>query len=166
MTPNLHIICVEDESAVLDAVLRDLRPFEDTFRLSGAGDAAEAREIIDGLDAETDRVALIFCDHIMPGERGVDLLIDLHASENPVLAHTRKVLFTGQAGHDDTITAINRAGLNHYVEKPWEAAALVALTKKLLTDYVLAAHLPVMGFMAVLETERLAEALHDDETLS
>lgn len=166
MTPSIHILCIEDEQAVLDAILRDLQPFEGQFRLDGASDAAEAREIIAALNPESARVGLIFCDHIMPGERGVDLLIDLNNSANPVLAHARKVLFTGQAGHEDTITAINRAGLHHYVEKPWDRADLIALTRRLLTDFVLAARLPVMPFMATLETDRLAEALHDDETLT
>ena len=46
MKPNLVILCVDDEPPVLDAVVRDLAPFENAFVLETAGSAAEARAIV------------------------------------------------------------------------------------------------------------------------
>ncbi len=165
MTPTLHILCIEDENDVREAVLRDLAAFENQFELSGASDAAEAREIIEGMDPEKDRVALIFCDHIMPGQRGIDLLIELKLSQLEVLNHTRTVLFTGQADHADTIQAINHAGIAHFLAKPWEVKDLHDTTRTLLTDYVIDSRIQPLPFMAILDAARLAQSLHDRDDL-
>ncbi|MCC5806848.1 MAG: response regulator [Opitutales bacterium] len=164
--PDIHILCIEDEPDVLDAVLRDLAPFEEKFTLTGAADAAEAREILEGLDPENDAVGLIFCDHIMPGQRGIELLIALKKENLQPLEYTRKVLFTGQADHADTIQAINEAGIDHYLAKPWEADELRGLARKLLTEFVIAARIPPLPYMAVLDGARLAEVIHDRNDLN
>lgn len=158
---TIHILCIEDEPDVLEAVMRDLAPFEEHFTLTGVSDAAEAREVLDGLDPEKDKVGLVFCDHIMPGTRGIDLLIELKKEGLQPLEHTRKVLFTGQADHADTIQAVNEAGIDHYLAKPWDVEELRALTRKLLTDYVLRADVSPLPYMSILDASRLAEAIHD-----
>lgn len=153
-TPDLTILCVDDEPDVREALIRDLAPFEQAFQLEDAGDAQEASELLAKLSEEGKKLALIFCDHVMPGESGVDFLIRLTA--DPAFRLSRKVLFTGQAGHEDTIAAINRARLDHYVAKPWDKAELIEATKRLLTDYVLDNKLNPLPYMATLDTDRLA----------
>ena len=49
----------------------------------------------------------------------------------------RRVLVTGQAGHEDTIRAINEAELDHYVAKPWDPEEFRAVVREQLTDFVL-----------------------------
>ncbi len=159
--PNIHILCIEDEADVRDAILRDLAPFEDCFTLAGAGDAAEAQEYLNSLNAKDDRVGLIYCDHVMPGQRGIDLLAQLHKEASPVTVGARKVLFTGQAGHEDTIDAINRAAIDHYLPKPWIPEKLHSLTQRLLTDYVIESGIKPLPYMSVLDASRLAKAIHD-----
>ena len=44
-------------------------------------------------------------------------------------AAARKVLVTGQADQDDTIRAVNEAGLDHYIAKPWDPAHLQATVR-------------------------------------
>ncbi|MCC5834169.1 MAG: response regulator [Opitutales bacterium] len=160
--PKLYILCVEDEMDVLDAILRDLSPFESTFQLEGFSSAQEAGAWIDGLDPDADRIALIYCDHVMPGQRGVDFMSELQRRESVVLKGTCKVLFTGQAGHQETITAINEAGICHYQAKPWEPDELVELTRKLLTDFVIAEAIPPLPYMSQLDQKRIAEHLHEN----
>lgn len=158
---KLYIICIEDEADVLDAILRDLSVFEKCFHLEGFGSAAEAETWLLQLDAENEAVAVLFCDHVMPAKRGVDFMIELQQRQLPVLKETRKVLFTGQAGHQETISAINKAGIAHYQSKPWTAQELVAVTRTLLTEYVIDSKTPPLPFMASLDAARMANYLHD-----
>ncbi|HBS05735.1 MAG TPA: two-component system response regulator, partial [Leptospiraceae bacterium] len=48
---------------------------------------------------------------------------------------TIKILLTGQAGLDNAIHAINRGGLNRYVEKPWNMEELQRDIKELIEKY-------------------------------
>lgn len=159
--PELIILCIEDEADVREAILRDLAPFEARFRLEGVGSAGEASQYLQSLDPGKQRVALIFCDHVMPGQRGVEFMAELEKAQTEVVRGARKVLFTGQAGHEDTIEAINRARIHHYLPKPWEVEALHELTRRLLTDFVLEMEIPPLPYMAVLDQGRVAESIHD-----
>ncbi|GAL29492.1 response regulator [Vibrio variabilis] len=95
------ILCVDDEREVLDSVLQDLDDFEEHFIIEGAESVDEARSVIADHAREGAKLALILCDHIMPEQTGVSFLIEL--SEDEELKACRKVLLTGQAGHEDTI---------------------------------------------------------------
>ncbi len=157
MKPSLTLLCVDDESVVLDAVVRDLAPFEDAFRIETALNAADARAIVNGLPGSGQTLALALCDHLMPGLTGTDFLIALNA--DPATRHARKLLLTAQAGHDDTIRALNQGGLDHYIAKPWQPDALRAVIRDQLTSYVIDRQLDPLPYLAVLDTARLAEAL-------
>ncbi len=154
---EIMILCIEDEPEVRETLIRDLAPFRDAFRIEGAEDAEDARAILREADARGDAVGLILCDHLLPGRRGVDFLIDLK-KEQPALK-TRLVLITGQAGLDDTIRAINEAGLHHYIAKPWKPDALHAVVKQQLTEYVLATEENPLPYVALLDGPRLLEAI-------
>jgi two-component system phosphate regulon response regulator PhoB len=151
------ILCVEDEPGVLDAIVRDLAPLEDRFRVEAAESADLARPLVRGWLAAGHALALALCDHRMPGTSGTDFLIELN--RDPATRATRKILLTAQAGHEDTIRAVNRADLDHYVAKPWRAEELRAVVKKHLTDYVLEAGLDPLPYLAVLDTPRLTAAI-------
>ena len=58
---------------------------------------------------------VIITDQVMPGMKGDQFLEEV----NQKLPDCIKILLTGQAGLDSAIHAINRGGLNRYVEKPW-----------------------------------------------
>jgi two-component system chemotaxis response regulator CheY len=49
---------------------------------------------------------------------------------------SRKILLTGLADQQDTIRAINDAGIDLYVEKPWDGDELIKSVKDLLGKYV------------------------------
>ena len=151
------ILVVEDEAAVRDAVVRDLEPFEGAFGIEVADDAEDARTVLDEIGGTSDTIGLVLCDHLLPGQRGTDFLIELHADE--ATRSIRKVLITGQAGHEDTIRAINQADLNHYIAKPWEPEQLIGVVRDELTTYVIDQGLDPLPYLAVLDGQRLLEVV-------
>ncbi len=131
---KLNIICVDDQQEVLSAVLQDLQPLAQWLNIEECESADEVLELIEELDAEGEMVAVIISDHVMPGKTGVELLTEI-ASDHRFI-QTRKVLLTGQATHTDTINAINKAGIDHYFEKPWQAEQLIECVRTLVTKYI------------------------------
>ncbi|HIF9435421.1 TPA: response regulator [Photobacterium damselae] len=131
---KLNIICVDDQREVLSAVLKDLAPLNDFFNVEDCESADEALELMDDLDAEGEFIALVISDHIMPGKTGVELLTKI--SQDARFVHTKKVLLTGQATHQDTIEAINLARIESYFEKPWKAEQLLTSARTLITEYI------------------------------
>lgn len=154
---EIVILCVEDEGEVREALRRDLRPFADTFRIECAEDAADAQDVLTACSARGAAIGLVLCDHVLPGRNGVELLVDMNRDAD--LRAARKVLVTGQAGHGDTIQAINEADLDHYIAKPWSPEDLHAVVKEQLTDFVIEAGIDVMPYVAVLDGPRLLASL-------
>ncbi len=157
MNPTLTLLCVDDEAVVLDAVVRDLAPFEDAFRIETALNADEAGKIVAGLKDRGHTLALALCDHLMPGLSGTDFLIAL--DNEPETRPARKILLTAQAGHEDTIRAINKGGLDYFFAKPWEPEELRRVIRDQLTSYIIERELDPMPYLAILDTARLAEYL-------
>jgi two-component system chemotaxis response regulator CheY len=156
---RLAVLIVEDEPEVRDALRRDLDPLAETLRIETADDVPDARAALDEIGADGDRLALVLADHRLPGTSGVDFLVELNAA--PETSATRKVLVTGQAGQEDTIRAVNRADLQHYVAKPWDADELVAVTVAAVTDYVIAEGIDPLPYVRDLDGPRLLEAYAD-----
>ncbi|MCB0267236.1 MAG: response regulator [Calditrichia bacterium] len=152
-----EIICVDDEREVLAALKRDLAGFKDYCNLTYCESAEEAQEVLEDLDAEGRPVALIVCDHIMPGKNGVDFLIELNKDSR--FARTKKLLLTGLATQQDTIQAINQAQLDRYIEKPWAAESLIQVMKVLLTEFVVGAGMDYSDAMEILDQQTLYKFL-------
>ncbi|HIF9395142.1 TPA: response regulator [Photobacterium damselae] len=131
---KLNIICVDDQREVLSAVLKDLAPLNDFFNVEDCESADEALELMGDLDAEGEFIALVISDHVMPRKTGVELLTEI--SQDARFVHTKKVLLTGQATHQDTIEAINLARIESYFEKPWKAEQLLTSARTLITEYI------------------------------
>ena len=157
---RLVILCIEDEDEVRDAVVRDLEVFEPTFLVEMAEDADDARQVVEDVGDTDDRIALVIADHRLPGMQGTDFLIELH--REPGTAKARKVLLTGQAGHEDTIRAINQADLDHYISKPWTPEQLHSVVREQLTEYVLRNVDDVLPYVAMLDGARLLERVAKD----
>ncbi len=152
-----EIICVDDEREVLAALKRDLAGFKDYCNLTYCESAEEAQEVLEDLDAEGKPVALIVCDHIMPGKNGVDFLIELNKDSR--FARIKKLLLTGLATQQDTIQAINQAQLDRYIEKPWAAESLIQVIKVLLTEFVVSAGMDYSDAMDILDQPTLYKFL-------
>lgn len=72
---------------------------------------------------------------------------------------THTVLVTGQADQDDTIKAVNEAGLDYYIAKPWDPQKLVAVVREQLTNYVLESDINPLPYLPVLDGVRVMEAI-------
>ncbi|SJZ89112.1 response regulator [Photobacterium toruni] len=131
---KITIICVDDQREVLSAVLKDLAEFEPSFLLEDCESADEALALMDELDAEGEFIGVIISDHVMPGKSGVELLTTV--ANDSRFIHTKKVLLTGQATHQDTIAAINQARIESYFEKPWDTEVLISCVRVLVTEYI------------------------------
>lgn len=154
---KLYIICVDDQREVLSALLADLEFFESYLEVEECESAAEAWELINEIDEKGDFIAVIITDQVMPQNSGVEFLKQV--KEDGRFSNTRKILLTGQATHQDTIEAINKAGLDNYIEKPWDKASLHQVIKVLLTKYMIAAGLDYKQFTAVIDSTTLYELL-------
>ncbi len=131
---KLNLICVDDQREVLSAVLQDLEVLSSWVNIEDCESADEALELMDDFDAEGEFVALVISDHVMPGKTGVELLTEI--SQDDRFKQTKKILLTGQATHQDTITAINLARIESYFEKPWNAEVLCERVRTLVTEFI------------------------------
>lgn len=154
---RIAILVIEDEPEVREAISRDLEGFTDNFQIELAEDVVDARTVMAELSAGGDRVGLALCDHLLPGERGVDFLVELNG--DPTTRPIRKVLITGQAGLEDTIRAVNEADLDHYIAKPWTVENLHEVVRQQLTDYVIESDEDLLPFVAILDGARLMAAI-------
>ena len=154
---RIAILVIEDEPEVREAIFRDLESFAGRFLIELAEDVSDARTVMEELSASGDRVGLALCDHLLPGERGVDFLVELNA--DPATRSIRKVLITGQAGLEDTVRAVNEADLDHYIAKPWTVENLHQVVRQQLTDYVIDNEEDLLPFVAVLDGARLMAAI-------
>lgn len=153
------ILCVDDEREVLDSVLHDLSELEEHFIIEAAESVDEAKEVLADTIADHIPLALILCDHIMPGETGIDFLIELkHQSETTLC---RRVLLTGQAGLEETVQAVNNASLDYYIAKPWDGNQLKEVVIDQLTTYVIENEKDLMPWARILDTSRIMEALSE-----
>ena len=131
-TPKEHIICVDDEEGILTALRQQLGArFGNECSIEVAQSAKDALELVDELNRDGEALAVLIADQIMPGMKGVELLEEVH-KRSP---STTKILLTGQAGLDAVVAAINKAGLNRYIPKPWDEPDLRLTVENLLRTF-------------------------------
>src|SRR6266536_3069866 len=111
------LLTVDDDREVLRAIERDLRrKYASDYRVLRAESGQAAMEIVRELKLRNNALALFLVDQRMPGLSGVEFLeqaIDLYPD-------AKRVLLTAYADTDAAIAAINEAGINHYLLKPWD----------------------------------------------
>ncbi len=152
-----NIICVDDQRDVLATLKKELHFFRDFLSIYYCESADEASTILNELDAKSEPIALIICDHVMPGKSGVGLLSEIKSDGR--FEHTKKLLLTGLATHEDTIDAINKAQIDRYIAKPWNTQELIDTARILITQFILETGMEYEPFMNILHQETLYEAL-------
>ncbi|MBO6794541.1 MAG: response regulator [Balneolaceae bacterium] len=155
MDRKIFILVVEDELEVMEALVNDLEQFEGYFPIESANSSEEAKQVVEDIYAAGNEIGLVLCDHVMPGQNGVDFLIELQTNNQQ--HNAKKVLVTGQAGLEDTIQAINNAQLDHYIAKPWTKEQLEEVVTAQLTNYIMAQRYNPMQYMMILDSVRLLE---------
>ena len=156
MSQKYYALCVDDEQAILNQLSAQLEPHFDGFcEFEYAENAADALAIYHELIDRDERVWLVLCDQVMPDMPGDELLAKIHELDNRIV----KVLLTGQAGLESTIRAINHAGLNYYIEKPWNKDDLLLILDKLKFQYEMTLILNEINL-------QFASSINLDETLA
>ena len=111
------LLTVDDDPEVLRAIERDLRrKYASEYRVLRAESGAAALEIVRELKLRNNPVALFLVDQRMPGMSGVEFL----GEAIELFPEAKRVLLTAYADTDAAIAAINEAGVNHYLLKPWD----------------------------------------------
>jgi two-component system, OmpR family, phosphate regulon response regulator OmpR len=121
MNDDCHILVVEDDPRLRERLARYLTG--EGFRVTGAGDAAEARTQLRAIDPD-----LIVLDVMLPGESGLDLTqsLRLETNQNPPI-----LLLTARGAPEDRIAGFE-AGADDYLGKPFEPRELVLRIRALL----------------------------------
>lgn len=128
------LLAVDDDREVLRAVERDLRKkYGKEYRVLRAGSGQEALEIVRELKIRNNPIALFLIDQRMPGMSGVEFL----AQAINLFPDAKRVLLTAYADTEAAIAAINEAGINHYLIKPWDPPEenLYPVLDELLEDW-------------------------------
>jgi thioredoxin reductase (NADPH) len=111
------IITVDDDAEVLRAIERDLRrKYAADYRVLRADSGQTALEIVRELKIRNNPLALFLVDQRMPGMSGVEFL----EQAIKIYPEAKRVLLTAYADTEAAIAAINEAGINHYLLKPWD----------------------------------------------
>jgi two-component system phosphate regulon response regulator OmpR len=114
-----HLLVVDDDQRLRDLLRRYL--VESGFRITTAGDAAEARAKLQSMEFD-----LLILDVMMPGESGLELTESLRQSSNvPIL------LLTAMAESENRIDGLER-GADDYLTKPFEPRELVLRIRNIL----------------------------------
>lgn len=114
-----HILVVDDDGRLRELLRRYL--VDNGFRVTTAGDAAEARERLAGLAFD-----LIVLDVMMPGESGIDFTRDWRLrSTVPIL------LLTAMGEPRDRVGGLE-SGADDYLTKPFEPRELLLRIRTIL----------------------------------
>ncbi len=117
MSRTITILCIEDETMLLEDICEELQ--EQGYEVIPACDGREALEIL-----QTQRPDLILCDVMMPGMNGAELLEHIRA-EMPDLAGIPFVFLTAKATREDIIAG-KELGVDDYLTKPIDFGLLHA----------------------------------------
>lgn len=111
------ILAVDDDAAVVAAVVRDLRVrYGEEYRVLRATSGREALELLADLLLKDRQVAAVVSDQRMPGMGGIEVLQEVR-QQSP---DSKLVLLTAYADTDVAIRAINDIALDYYLMKPWD----------------------------------------------
>jgi len=111
------LLTIDDDAEVLRAIERDLRrKYASDYRVLRSESGTAAMEIVRELKLRNNTVALFLVDQRMPGLSGVQFL----EQAIEIFPDAKRVLLTAYADTEAAIAAINEAGINHYLLKPWD----------------------------------------------
>ncbi len=124
-TRKCSLLVVDDEPYILPTLSALLAP---EFEVATA-DSADAAEAVFGRHP----VDVILTDQNMPRRTGVQLLewVRVHHPR------TVRLLMTGYAELEDTVDAINRGHVYHYLLKPWRTEELLQVLRNAAEKFVL-----------------------------
>jgi CheY-like chemotaxis protein len=121
--PGLPVVLlVDDEALILDSLGQQL---QDSCKLYTATSAAEAE-----LRLAARHYDVIVCDHMLPGEQGLDFL----SRTRDMMPSTKRILMTGYTSPEFLSRSMVIAGLSACLLKPVRASDIVAAIKTALAS--------------------------------
>ena len=112
-----YILAVDDDQDVLRAITGDLRRhYGKQYRLLYSSSAEEALDATREARLRSEPIALFLADQRMPGMTGVEFL----TLTREFFPQAKRALLTAYADTDAAVRAINDAGLDYYLMKPWD----------------------------------------------
>jgi len=120
-SPAEHLLIVEDDQEMRDLLRKVLE--KEGYRVSVAGDGAEALSLLDG-----ETFDLVVTDMLMPVKNGLDLLHDVHRSR-PLLPVIMVTAFGDWASYARAV----EEGAAAFIKKPLRMAELVAAVQSTLS---------------------------------
>ena len=142
------IITVDDDTAVLHAVERDLHNhYSGRFRIIKASSGADALRAVRELKKRNEPLALMLVDQRMAGMSGIEFI----AEARVIYPLARRVLLTAYADTNAAIASINDIGLDYYLMKPWDPPEenLYPVLDDLLADWEANVPVPYDGIRLV-----------------
>lgn len=116
-----HLLLVDDEANVLNALRREL---QDDYSLEAFSSPHEALQ-----RCRDTRFDLAIADYRMPEMDGVEFLRNFSKLQPDAM----RLMLSGQADFDALVGTINEAHIYRFLNKPWDSAALMATLSEALT---------------------------------
>lgn len=123
-TSRVHMLCVDDEKNILDALSLNLRR---RYDVAVATSGAQGLELL----AADPTIAVVMSDMRMPGMDGATFL-SLARQQRP---DTVRLLLTGQAEIDAAISAVNDGQIFRFLSKPCPAPTVLAAVDAAAEQY-------------------------------
>ena len=131
--PRPTLLIVDDVKECGEGLLLQLEAaLGATHQLELAESAAEAREVLDALEADGGTLALVLSDLIMPQQDGARFLAELHQRQPRAL----KLLFSGCPRAGDLLYLLDRGRVDGFFVKPWREPEVVALIARCLRQSI------------------------------
>lgn len=124
--PTRAVLCVDDEASILKSLQRLL--LSHGFEVVAVDNGAAALEVLRQKD-----FAVIISDMRMPVMSGAEFL--RQAAE--IRPDTQRLLLTGYADMESTISAINQGKIQRYIQKPWRNEELMLLLQDAIEKFQL-----------------------------
>ena len=115
----MHLLVIEDERALCETIVRDLRRL--AYSVDFCHDGEEALELL-----YTEHYDLVLLDLNLPGKDGMTVLRTLRQTDH----ETRVLILSARSGVEDKVAGLD-AGANDYLAKPFQLAELEARIRSL-----------------------------------
>ncbi|MCU7933518.1 MAG: sigma-54 dependent transcriptional regulator [Candidatus Thiodiazotropha sp. (ex Dulcina madagascariensis)] len=147
MSNQPTVLIVDDEVRGLETLQRIL---QDDFNVQTAENIEQAREIL-----ENEWVQIILCDQRMPDITGVAFLKQVRDQWPEVI----RMIISGYTDSEDIISAVNDAGIYHFITKPWHPDSLILLLKNAAELFELQRKNEILSIELKMSPSRLQAAM-------
>ncbi|MCU7920814.1 MAG: sigma-54 dependent transcriptional regulator [Candidatus Thiodiazotropha sp. (ex Epidulcina cf. delphinae)] len=147
MSNQPTVLIVDDEVRGLETLQRIL---QDDFNVQTAENVEQAREIL-----ENEWVQIILCDQRMPDITGVEFLKQVRDQWPEVI----RMIISGYTDSEDIISAVNDAGIYHFITKPWHPDSLILLLKNAAELFELQRKNEILSIELKMSPSRLQAAM-------